>query len=69
MKTDFNETKHWRARQIIGTAVDELELNGNCMLIAFNNKNWDELKLLYKESSAAMKKLGKVLNRKVESIH
>ena len=57
---DINKTGSWRARQTLATVADAMELNGNCMLIAAEKKDWAEYRRLWLESNKEMKKLGKV---------
>lgn len=57
---DINKTGSWRARQILGTVAESMELNGSCMLIAAEKKDWAEYRRLWLESNKEMKKLGKI---------
>lgn len=57
---DINKTASWRARQTLETVAESMETTGACFLIAYEKKDWAEMRRLWLETNKDMKKLGKV---------
>lgn len=65
---DINKTGSWRARQTLGTVAENMENTGACFLIAYEKRDWAEMRRLWLETNKEMKKLGKVfIKQKCES--
>jgi len=57
---DINATGSWRARQTIRTVSENLQTNGNCMAFAAEMEDWKEVRRLWLETNAEMRRLSKV---------
>lgn len=60
MKYNLSNTEHWRARQAISDAAENIQMNGSCMVSAFERRDWIEIFRLYKETKPQMERLAAI---------